>query len=69
MTALSSGTATVQQQHENNEQSRRNLGTLSGVYLPSLQSILGVILFLRLTHVTSQAGVVNTTLLLLISTA
>ncbi len=69
MTALSSGTTTAQQQHDNNEQSRRNLGTISGVYLPSLQSILGVILFLRLTHVTSQAGVVYTTLLLLISTA
>ncbi len=68
MTALSSGTATVQQHHDNNEQ-RRNLGTISGVYLPSLQSILGVILFLRLTHVTSQAGVAYTTLLLLISTA
>eukprot|EP00985_Skeletonema_marinoi_P031013 scaffold35477_cov143-Skeletonema_marinoi.AAC.2 len=69
MTALSSGTATVQQHHDNNVEQRRNLGTISGVYLPSLQSILGVILFLRLTHITSQAGIVYTTLLLLISTA
>jgi hypothetical protein len=70
MVTLSSRTTTAQQHHDNNneQQQRRHLGTITGVYLPSLQSILGVILFLRLTHITSQAGVVYTTLLLLIST-
>ncbi|KAL3801791.1 hypothetical protein HJC23_001187 [Cyclotella cryptica] len=43
--------------------------TLFGVLFPSLQSILGVILFLRLTHITSQAGCIYTTILLLISTS
>ena len=46
-----------------------NLDTLRGVYFPCLQSILGVILFLRLTHITSQAGCLFTTLLILISSA
>ena len=45
------------------------LDTLRGVFFPCLQSILGVILFLRLTHITSQAGCVFTTLLILISSA
>ena len=45
------------------------LGTLYGVYLPCLQSILGVLLFLRLTHVTSQAGCLFATLLILASAA
>lgn len=43
----------------------RKLGTLNGVFLPCLQTILGVILFLRLTHITSQAGCVETTLIIL----
>ena len=45
------------------------LDTLHGVYLPCLQSILGVILFLRLTHITSQAGTIFATLIILASTA
>lgn len=44
------------------------LDTLHGVYLPCLQSILGVILFLRLTHITSQSGTIFTTLIILAST-
>ena len=32
------------------------MGTLMGVYLPCLQNILGVILFLRLTWVVGIAG-------------
>jgi len=46
-----------------------DLNTLRGVYFPCLQSILGVILFLRLTHITSQAGCLFTTLLIIISSA
>eukprot|EP00579_Thalassiosira_antarctica_P004558 CAMPEP_0201889546 /NCGR_PEP_ID=MMETSP0902-20130614/30295_1 /ASSEMBLY_ACC=CAM_ASM_000551 /TAXON_ID=420261 /ORGANISM="Thalassiosira antarctica, Strain CCMP982" /LENGTH=60 /DNA_ID=CAMNT_0048420165 /DNA_START=103 /DNA_END=282 /DNA_ORIENTATION=+ len=41
------------------------LDTLHGVYFPCIQSILGVILFLRLTHITSQAGCLFTSLLIL----
>ena len=66
---MTSPTSRASAQQQTAAQDRRHLGTISGVYLPSLQSILGVILFLRLTHITSQAGVINTTLLLLISTA
>jgi potassium/chloride transporter 4/5/6 len=54
--------------HHRNEDTRQ-LNTLQGVVFPSLQSILGVLLFLRLTHITSQAGCIYTTLLLLLSTS
>jgi len=37
-----------------------NLGTFSGVFTPSLLTILGIILFLRLGYVTGQAGLINT---------
>ena len=33
------------------------LGTIMGVYLPTLQNILGVILFLRMTWIVGTAGV------------
>lgn len=33
------------------------MGTIMGVYLPTLQNILGVILFLRLTWIVGIAGV------------
>ncbi|KAF5897082.1 solute carrier family 12 member 4, partial [Clarias magur] len=36
-----------------------NMGTLMGVYLPCLQNIFGVILFLRLTWIVGTAGVVQ----------
>ena len=42
------------------------LGTLKGVFLPCLQNILGVILFLRLTWITGQAGVPLATLIVLV---
>lgn len=35
------------------------LGTLIGVYLPCLQNILGVILFLRLTWIVGTAGIME----------
>eukprot|EP01064_Diplonema_japonicum_P032867 TRINITY_DN6300_c0_g1_i1.p1 TRINITY_DN6300_c0_g1~~TRINITY_DN6300_c0_g1_i1.p1 ORF type:complete len:989 (+),score=223.84 TRINITY_DN6300_c0_g1_i1:64-3030(+) len=37
------------------------LGTFKGVFLPCLQNILGVILFLRLPWITAQAGVFQAT--------
>jgi len=36
---------------------KANLGTIMGVYLPTLQNILGVILFLRLSWIVGIAGV------------
>lgn len=44
----------------------KRLGTLWGVFIPCLQNILGVILFLRLTSITAQAGTFGTTGIVLI---
>ena len=41
------------------------LGTMSGVFLPCMQNILGVILFLRLPFIVAQAGCIQTTLIIL----
>ncbi|KAM9301871.1 solute carrier family 12 member 4 [Gastrophryne carolinensis] len=43
-----------------------SMGTLMGVYLPCLQNILGVILFLRLTWIVGTSGVLQTLLIILI---
>ncbi|XP_073514060.1 solute carrier family 12 member 4 [Phyllobates terribilis] len=43
-----------------------SMGTLMGVYLPCLQNILGVILFLRLTWIVGTAGVLQTLLIVLL---
>lgn len=45
---------------------QEKLGTLNGVLLPTLQTILGVLLFLRLPSITAQAGCVYTTIIILI---
>nr|XP_030712368.1 solute carrier family 12 member 7 isoform X1 [Globicephala melas] len=56
-------------EHEEAEDSRRRqaksprMGTLIGVYLPCLQNILGVILFLRLTWIVGAAGVLESFLI------
>ncbi|KAI5938860.1 solute carrier family 12 member 7 isoform X9 [Manis javanica] len=56
-------------EHEEAEESRRReaksprMGTFIGVYLPCLQNILGVILFLRLTWVVGAAGVLESLLI------
>ena len=42
------------------------LGTFKGVFLPCVQNILGVILFLRLTWITGQAGVLGATAIVVI---
>ena len=39
------------------------MGTFIGVYLPCLQNILGVILFLRLTWIVGAAGVLESFLI------
>ncbi|KAM6950773.1 solute carrier family 12 member 4 isoform 1-T1 [Lycodopsis pacificus] len=56
---------------ESTEASRRktpkspNMGTLMGVYLPCLQNIFGVILFLRLTWIVGMAGIMQSLLIVL----
>ncbi|KAI3377701.1 hypothetical protein L3Q82_008857 [Scortum barcoo] len=42
-----------------------NMGTLMGVYLPCLQNIFGVILFLRLTWIVGTAGIMHSLLIVL----
>ncbi|XP_076849390.1 solute carrier family 12 member 4 [Brachyhypopomus gauderio] len=59
------------EEEESAESSRKkppkspNMGTLMGVYLPCLQNIFGVILFLRLTWIVGTAGVVQSFLIVL----
>ncbi|XP_069495756.1 solute carrier family 12 member 4 isoform X2 [Ambystoma mexicanum] len=43
-----------------------SMGTLMGVYLPCLQNIFGVILFLRLTWIVGTAGVLQSFMIVLI---
>ncbi|XP_067250071.1 solute carrier family 12 member 5b isoform X1 [Chanodichthys erythropterus] len=51
---------------ENNEEARKKtvqaprMGTIMGVYLPCMQNILGVILFLRMTWLVGVGGVLGT---------
>ena len=42
------------------------MGTIMGVYLPTLQNILGVILFLRLTWIVGTAGVGQSLIIILL---
>ena len=42
------------------------LGLFWGVYLPTTQNILGVILFLRLPWIVAQAGIIQTTIIILL---
>ena len=56
----------VDVQGDNVEEAKSKMGTLDGVLLPTLQTILGVILFLRLPSITAQAGCVYTTVIILI---
>ena len=38
---------------------KANLGTLMGVYLPCIQNIFGVILFIRMTWIVGTAGAIG----------
>ncbi|XP_019849326.1 PREDICTED: solute carrier family 12 member 6-like isoform X2 [Amphimedon queenslandica] len=49
-----------------NKKKSAKMGTIMGVYLPTLQNILGVILFLRLTWIVGTAGVGQAFLLVLL---
>ncbi|XP_060109924.1 solute carrier family 12 member 7 [Heteronotia binoei] len=62
-------------EHEEDEDSKRKeikaprMGTFIGVYLPCLQNILGVILFLRLTWIVGTAGVLESFIIVFICCA
>uniref|UniRef100_A0A8D3A8C3 Solute carrier family 12 member 4 n=1 Tax=Scophthalmus maximus TaxID=52904 RepID=A0A8D3A8C3_SCOMX len=69
-TSITQG-AKEHEEEESTEASRRktpkspNMGTLMGVYLPCLQNIFGVILFLRLTWIVGMAGIMQSLLIVL----
>lgn len=48
------------------EGSDLKLGTMMGVFIPTLQNILGIILFLRLPWITGQAGIAQTIVIVLL---
>lgn len=60
------GGGTTKKTKARNKPQPQLLGTLSGVFLPCVQNILGVILFLRLPYITAQAGVFHTSAIILI---
>lgn len=66
--AVASYFSSKQMHHLEAEQleSQRYQGTFAGVFLPCLQSIIGIILFARLPWITGQAGVLQTLLILAI---
>lgn len=64
---LPTGSKEHEEEENNTEESRKKpaaaqaprMGTLMGVYLPCLQNILGVILFLRMTWIVGIGGVIE----------
>lgn len=63
---ISSANTTYSAEYSSNSNKKPKLGTLNGVFLPTLQTILGVLLFLRLPTITAQAGTIYTTVIILI---
>lgn len=51
-----------------NNKARGNQGTVIGVFIPCLQNILGIILFLRLPSITGEAGLFQTYIIILLGT-
>ena len=64
--AISSTNTTHSSNFTSSSNKKSKLGTLNGVFLPTLQTILGVLLFLRLPTITAQAGTLYTTIIILI---
>jgi len=65
---LSSPARKLSTQQQSSLSTRKNepqkQGTLTGVFMPCFHSILNIILFLRLPSITAQAGMVQTTLII-----
>jgi potassium/chloride transporter 9 len=49
------------------EPTKNRLGTFFGVYIPTVLGIFGVVIFLRLSWITGQAGLINTYLMYVIA--
>ena len=56
--------AKIQAQSDNRNLQQSGLGTFSGVFTPSILTILGIILFLRLGYVVGNAGLARTLVIL-----
>ncbi len=62
ISSLANYSATIQQgpaDPDAKQVEKANLGTLMGVYLPCIQNIFGVILFIRMTWIVGTAGAVQ----------
>ena len=62
ISSLANYSATIQQgpaDPDSKPPVKANLGTLMGVYLPCIQNIFGVILFIRMTWIVGTAGAVE----------
>ena len=67
--SISNYSSTIQQAPEDSNQKpveKANLGALMGVYLPCIQNIFGVILFIRMTWIVGTCGVVESFLVVLV---
>lgn len=64
---LSSPARRMQKEVKNfKDDKQKKKGTCTGVFIPCLDSILSVILFLRLPSITAQAGILQTTVIIII---
>jgi potassium/chloride transporter 4/5/6 len=67
--SISNYSSTIQQAPDDPNQKpveKANLGTLMGVYLPCIQNIFGVILFIRMTWIVGTCGVIEGFLVVLV---
>jgi len=67
--SIASYSSSIQQAPEDPNQKpveKANLGTLMGVYLPCIQNIFGVILFIRMTWIIGTCGVIESFLVVLV---
>ena len=69
MPKLFSRAAGPQQTSDQSQSPNPGLGTFAGVYTPSLLTILGVIMYLRFGWVVANVGLVNTLVIVTLSTA
>ncbi|KAL3994536.1 Amino acid permease family protein [Acanthocheilonema viteae] len=53
-------------ERNSSEMKKANLGVMLGVYLPTIQHILGVTMFIRLAWIVGIAGIIDTMILLLL---
>ena len=69
LNSISNYSSTIQNAPDDPNQKvpeKANLGTLMGVYLPCIQNIFGVILFIRMTWIVGTCGVVEGFLVILV---